>query len=189
MSFQFTVVPLILACRSGSIGPLWRQREVTDMVEEARRIWLQYSVDVRMREIAERTINMPSAVDGISRSELPGLPGVLEVRGAVVVLVHRLTGNTNAGLAVVGGRICALQWPLSGRVQAINMGRILAHELGHIFGLDDYQNPEYQPGRHDEYTVALSVARSNLMTSSIDLGTQLTPDQVTRAQSSPWLSR
>lgn len=154
------------------------------MIREAKQIWNQYSVQIRLLGITERSLDLPGATGGIGTSDLPGLPGQLRIPGAVAVLTHRLRGNVHAGLAIRGGRICALQWPIIRSGETARMrGRVLAHELGHLLGLDDYQPGVIDPG-DIQGQLAL---RNNLMASSVSLGNLLTPSQITEAYRSPWL--
>jgi hypothetical protein len=182
--FQITVVPLTVSLPSGSIAPLWTPAEVNDMIREANQIWNQYSIQIHLLGITERSLASPGAIGGIGASDLPGLPGQLRVLGAVAVLTHRLRGNVHAGLAIRGGRICALQWPIIRSGETTRMrGRVLAHELGHLLGLDDYHPSAITPG-----DIAGQLAsRNNLMASSVSFGTLLTPPQILDAHRSPWL--
>jgi hypothetical protein len=154
------------------------------MIREANQIWSQYSVQIHLLGITRRSLDLPGAIGGIGASDLPGLPGQLRIPGAVAVLTHRLRGNVHAGLAIRGGRICALQWPIIRSGETARMrGRVLAHELGHLLGLDDYH-----PGAIDPRDIQGQLAlRNNLMASSVSLGTLLTPLQVIEAHRSPWL--
>jgi hypothetical protein len=183
MRFQFTVVPLTVSLRSGSIGPSWTDGQVRGAVQEATRIWGLHNVQISMRGIEERSVNMPGLIGGIGATELPRLPSRFNVRGAIAVLTHRLQGNLHAGLAHVGGRICALQWAIANLETIEKRGNDLAHELGHIFGLPDFVPPSLPiddvRGRLD--------ARNNLMASTEALGTLLTDEQRGLLPGSPWL--
>lgn len=183
MRFQFTIVPLTVSLRSGSIGPSWTNVHVRGAVQEATRIWRLHNVQIRMCGIEVRSVNMPELIGGIGAGELPRLPNCLNVRGAIAVLTHRLRGSLHAGLAVVGGRICALQWAPAGTETIEKRGNDLAHELGHIFGLHDYV-PSSLP--IDDIRGQLD-ARNNLMASTEALGTLLTDDQRRVLPDSPWL--
>ncbi|MBN1672687.1 MAG: hypothetical protein JXR37_16715 [Kiritimatiellae bacterium] len=157
---------------------------MSSALREANAIWGQAGIQIQVVGTVERTLAMPSAMGGIGASDLPGLTGRLGIRGGVIaVLVHILRGNVHAGLAVVGGRICAMQWAGPGHQPARVQGTLLAHELGHIMGL-----PDYQPGRIAVHDIAGQLAaRNNLMTSSVALGRLLTQEQIDRARRSPWV--
>ncbi len=189
MNLQINIVPLTISGRSGQIGPLWRRGEIDSMVRGAAQIWRQANIQIQMRGVAERTLNMPSAISGISEGNLPGLTSQLNIRGGgvIVVLVHRINGNYHAGLAVRGGRICALQWPCAGGAQVQILANDLAHELGHIMDLEDYDNNVRISQRVPRDVQGQMAARNNLMASSRAQGTLLTQDQINTVQRSPWV--
>lgn len=187
MNLQINLVPLTISSRRGQIGPLWRRGEIDGMVRGAARIWQQANIQIQMRGVAERSLNMPSAISGITMQALPGLPRQLNIRGGgvIVALVHNISGNYHAGLAVRGGRICVLQWPCTGGAQVTHLANDLAHELGHIMDLDDYDVRVSQQVPGD--VQGQMAARNNLMASSRALGTLLTQDQINTVQRSPWV--
>lgn len=184
MELHITAVPLTISGPRGSIGPEWGKQRVRSVVHEANHIWHQANIRIRMTGIVPRTVNMPGLIGGVGAADLPGLTRHLNIRGGVIVaLVHRLRGNFHAGLAVVGGRICALQWAPLNRELVGHQGNTLAHELGHILGLRDYV-PERRSAPSDVRSQL--AARNNLMTSSSADGTHLESFQIERARLSPW---
>lgn len=154
------------------------------MVQEANRIWRQADIRIQLSGIAERSLNMPAAANGIGAGDLHGLTSRLNIRGGTIAgLVHRLRGNVHAGLAVLGGRICALKWSCTGGENPRLQGNVLAHEVGHLLGLPDYQPGTLAPGDIQGQLAA----RNNLMTSSVAQGTRLTQAQIDQVRRSPWV--
>ncbi len=189
MNLQINIVPLTITSRSGHIGPLWRRGEIDGMVRGAARIWQQANIQIQMRGVTERSLNMPSAISGMTMQALPGLPRQLSIRGGgvIVALVHNISGNFHAGLAVRGGRICILQWPCAGGARVPHLTNDLAHELGHIMGLDDYNDNVRISQQVPSDIQGQIAARNNLMASSRVQGTLLTQDQINTVRRSPWV--
>ena len=68
-----------VSLRSGSIGPSWADGQVRGAVQEATRIWRQHNVQISMRGIEERSVDMPGLIGGIGAEESPRLPSRLNV--------------------------------------------------------------------------------------------------------------
>jgi len=156
----------------------WSCSTAFDAVSVANRIWLAAKIQFALKDC---TVDTPLDMAKGSRSDDQRVLDVLSYRrpagGSVnVFLINSVPNLTAGGSSYLNSDPEAasfVQW--YGKTDA--NGRALAHELGHLLGLDhvkvDYKN---------ERRAAKQI--TNLMVEGLTTGTDLLPDQIISAKGS-----
>ncbi len=106
------------------------REEIEPLVDKASRIWDQARIDLELESYATLEMEQRRITEFLYSPDflLEELPAEKR-RGVVVFLVHSLNGIN--GVAFVGGRTVAVA-----EFTSVYNFRVLAHEVGHILGLD-----------------------------------------------------
>ena len=156
----------------------WSCSAAFDAVSAANRIWTKANLQFAVKDCS---VDKPLDMAKGSRANDQRVLDVLSYRRPAAGLVSVFLINAQSNLSAGGTSYlnsdpepaCFVQW--YGKTEA--NGRALAHELGHLLGLDhvkvDYSN---------ERRAATQIG--NLMVEGLTTGTDLAPDQIRSAKAS-----
>ncbi len=176
------IVPLNLVVtpfsERGQIEPsTWTGTGPSDALRVANNIWMRANIQFHLKQgvVFDTALDLPKG----SRTRDQLVLDVLSDRRPAgtlvnVFLINRVPGLTAGGTSYLNsdpeGACFVQQYD-----NATSSGRALAHELGHLLGLDhvkvDYQNERLA-----------KTQMNNLMVEGLTVGTSLTPSQITTAK-------
>ena len=162
----------------GQVEPsTWTGTSPADALRVANTIWMPANIQFHLKQdvVLDTPLDLPKGTRTHDQVVLDGL-SIRRPAGTLVnvFLINRVPGLTAGGTSYLNSdpeAACFVQQ----YDNATSSGRALAHELGHLLGLDhvkvDYQNER--------------LARTqvqNLMVEGMSVGTSLTPDQIKTAK-------
>lgn len=145
---------------SGSVGSGWDATKINAIVRQTNQVWRQANITFSVQQQHNHTLRMPgtSSTAVIDRPGFFFLQSQVAPRGQITIgLVNQVAGSETAGMATVGGRFTVQ--PHVG-VSESYKPLALAHELGHILGLEHVTTDSRVPAEQ-------LAATSNLMTPGI----------------------
>lgn len=156
----------------------WTCTAAFDAAGVANRIWTKAGLQFAIKDCA---VDQPLDMAKGSRSDDQRVLDVLSYRRPAAGLVNVFLINAQPNLTAGGSSYlnsdpepaCFVQW--YGKTDA--NGRALAHELGHLLGLD-HMKVEYSNERRAAKQI------NNLMVEGLTTGTDLVPDQIQSAKTS-----
>ena len=177
-SVNLNVVFITIETTRGSVAPGWTQGNLSSVITQTNRVWQQAGIKFAVKQTSSQSVQMP----GTSSSAVIDNPGFFFLQSRVapqgritVGLVNQVIGSATAGMATIRGRF-TLQ-PHRGIAQHYKP-LVLAHELGHILGLDHVTS-------NSRSARTRLAATSNLMTPGIIRATPvLTRPQIATAKAS-----
>ncbi len=155
----------------------WTGTDASDALRVANHIWMPTNIQFHLKQdiVFDTPLDLPKG----SRTRDQLVLDVLSDRRPAGTLVHVFLINRVQGLVAGGLSYLNSDPEAACFVQqydnATSSGRALAHELGHLLGLDhvkvDYQNERLA-----------KVQLNNLMVEGLTVGTSLTPAQIKTAK-------
>jgi hypothetical protein len=155
----------------------WTGTDPTDALRVANTIWMAANIQFHLKQdvVFDTPLDLPKGTRTRDQVVLDGL-SIRRPAGTLVnvFLINRVPGLTAGGLSYLNSNpeaACFVQQ----YDNATSSGRALAHELGHLLGLD-HVKVDYQNERHAKTQI------NNLMVEGMTVGTSLTPDQIKTAK-------
>lgn len=145
---------------AGPVGPGWDATKINAIIRQTNQVWRPANITFSAQQQNNHTVTMPgsSSTAVIDNAGFFFLQSQVAPRGQITVgLVNQVASSVTAGMATVGGRFTVQ--PHVG-VSESYKPLALAHELGHILGLEHVTSNSMDPAER-------LAATSNLMTPGI----------------------
>ena len=188
MPIPLKIFPVTLHLGTTDITVQYTDQRIRQVVSIANQIWEPASISLSIRCIQPRVVNPPpgsgSHINDTIFFFLQHEVRDVSQQTVKVALTGQTSHNLHAGKATINGRFCLLPWGPGGETNGTR-GKVLAHELGHLMGLEDFRGAVITPRMSTSDQLDIT---QNLMASHVSAGTRLRQEQRIAVGRSP-LSR